>query len=102
MTDISSGFLDPGDNKNADRDDLPMTQVNDDEVEAHRRGAAEGGGDASTEGDPGATEKPDGLGSDGTIPNEPGGVGVGAGAPSTFEPEEDVEAARRRDDRSTP
>jgi hypothetical protein len=43
------------------------------------------------------TEKPDGLGSEGTIPNEPGSVGVGAGEPTTFEPEEDPEAAARRD-----
>jgi hypothetical protein len=43
------------------------------------------------------TEKPEGLGSEGTIPNEPGSVGVGAGEPTTFEPEEDPEAAARRD-----
>lgn len=36
MTDISSGFQDPGDNKDADRDDIPMTQVDDDEVARHR------------------------------------------------------------------
>jgi hypothetical protein len=35
MTDISNGFLDPGDNKDADRDDLPMTQVDDEEVQSH-------------------------------------------------------------------
>lgn len=39
-----------------------------------------------------------GLGSEGTIPDEPGGVGVGAGEPTTFEPEEDPEAAANRDD----
>jgi hypothetical protein len=39
-----------------------------------------------------------GLGSDGTIPDEPGSVGVGAGEPTTFEPEEDPEAASNRDD----
>lgn len=48
------------------------------------------------------TEKRDhhdgGLGSDGTIPDEPGSVGVGAGEPTTFEPEEDPEAATNRDD----
>lgn len=44
------------------------------------------------------TKKEGGLGSEGTIPNEPGGVGVGAGEPTTFEPEEDPEAAAHRDD----
>ena len=44
------------------------------------------------------TTKRDGLGSEGTIPNEPGSVGVGAGEPTTFEPEEDPEAAANRDD----
>lgn len=93
MTDISSGFSNPGDDENADRtDDLPATEDADGEADARH-------GDAV---DPHAgTKKPDGLGSGGTIPNVPGGVGVGAGAPTTFEPEEDVEAARRRDDRST-
>jgi hypothetical protein len=43
------------------------------------------------------TKKERGLGSEGTIPNEPGGIGVGAGEPTTFEPEEDPEAAARRD-----
>lgn len=126
MTDISSGFIDPGDDKNADRKDLPMTQVDEEEVDAQRgeavdapsgQGAGIGGeptrlpaggeprdarDESSTPAAEGAdgTEKPDGLGSDGTIPNVPGGVGVGAGAPTTFEPEEDIEAARRRDDRS--
>ena len=38
-----------------------------------------------------------GRGTDGTIPDEPGSVGVGAGEPTTFEPEEDPEAAARRD-----
>ncbi|MRG60010.1 hypothetical protein GE115_09030 [Agromyces sp. CFH 90414] len=38
-----------------------------------------------------------GLGGDGTIPDDPGGVGVGAGEPTTFEPEEDPEAAGNRD-----
>ena len=50
-------------------------------------------GDSGSEG----TKKPGGLGSEGTIPNEPGGVGVGAGEPTTFEPEEDPEAAAQRD-----
>jgi hypothetical protein len=43
------------------------------------------------------TKKDGGLGSEGTIPNEPGSVGVGAGEPTTFEPEEDPEAAAQRD-----
>jgi hypothetical protein len=43
------------------------------------------------------TKKDKGLGTDGTIPNEPGSVGVGAGEPTTFEPEEDLEAAAHRD-----
>lgn len=47
--------------------------------------------------DPEGTKKQDGLGSEGTIPNEPGSVGVGAGEPTTFEPEEDPEAAAQRD-----
>ncbi|MEV1129207.1 hypothetical protein [Agromyces sp. NPDC049794] len=38
-----------------------------------------------------------GLGTDGTIPDEPGSVGVGAGEATTFEPEEDPEAASNRD-----
>jgi hypothetical protein len=36
VTDISTGFQDPGDNKDADRDRIPMTQVDDEEVEKHR------------------------------------------------------------------
>lgn len=42
------------------------------------------------------TKKEDGLGSEGTIPSGGQGVGVGAGEPSTFEPEEDPEAAAGR------
>ncbi|MGX5771369.1 hypothetical protein ACWKWN_11505 [Microbacterium trichothecenolyticum] len=39
------------------------------------------------------TAKPGGLGPDGTIPNDPGGVAAGhTGEPSTFEPEEDEQA----------
>lgn len=38
-----------------------------------------------------ATKKADGLGADGTIPNEPDGLGATTGEPSTFEPEEDEE-----------
>jgi hypothetical protein len=41
-----------------------------------------------------------GLGADGTIPSEPGSVGVGAGEATTFEPEEDPRAARNRDPES--
>ncbi|HAQ59262.1 MAG TPA: hypothetical protein DCR63_01985 [Microbacterium sp.] len=41
-----------------------------------------------------ATAKPGGLGTDGTIPDEPGGVAAGlTGTRSTFEPEEDEEAS---------
>ena len=37
-----------------------------------------------------ATPKADGIGKDGTIPNDPGGVAAGhTGTSSTFEPEED-------------
>jgi len=43
------------------------------------------------------TTKDGGLGSEGTIPSEPGSVGVGAGEPTTFEPEEDPDAAAERD-----
>ncbi|WP_159606175.1 hypothetical protein [Agromyces humi] len=53
--------------------------------------------DASAHHDPEGTKKPDGLGGEGTIPNEPDGVGVGAGEPTTFEPEEDPDAASQRD-----
>ena len=57
--------------------------------------------DASGTRDDGTSErgaaKDDGLGQDGTIPSEPGSVGVGAGEPTTFEPEEDPDAAARRD-----
>ena len=42
-------------------------------------------------------DRKNGLGADGTIPDEPGSVGVGAGEATTFEPEEDPEAARNRD-----
>jgi hypothetical protein len=53
---------------------------------------------SDTAGTPGdGTKKEDGLGSEGTIPNEPGSVGVGAGEPTTFEPEEDPDAAAQRD-----
>ncbi|MET0782924.1 hypothetical protein [Orlajensenia leifsoniae] len=37
--------------------------------------------------------KPDGLGGDGTIPNHPGGIGVGVGDESHFNPEEDAPEA---------
>ena len=40
-----------------------------------------------------ATEKPGGLGQDGTIPPSPDGVAAGhTGTASTFEPEEDEQA----------
>jgi hypothetical protein len=38
-----------------------------------------------------------GLGTEGTIPDDPDGVAVGAGEATTFEPEEDPEVAARRD-----
>ncbi|MDQ0893585.1 hypothetical protein [Agromyces ramosus] len=53
---------------------------------------------SDTAGNPGdGTKKEGGLGSDGTIPSEPGTVGIGAGEPTTFEPEEDPDAAAQRD-----
>lgn len=36
MTNISTGDVSPGDNRDRDRTDLPMTQVDDDEVAKHR------------------------------------------------------------------
>lgn len=40
-----------------------------------------------------ATEKPDGLGRDGTIPSHPDGIAAGhTGEKSNFEPEEDEDA----------
>jgi hypothetical protein len=52
------------------------------------------GPDVETEAADGdATKKPGGLGGDGTIPNDPDGVGAGhTGTASTFEPEEDEDA----------
>jgi hypothetical protein len=39
------------------------------------------------------TPKPDGLGDDGTIPNDPNGIALGhTGTASSFEPEEDEDA----------
>ena len=39
------------------------------------------------------TEKPDGIGQDGTIPSDPKGVAAGhTGTESTFEPEEEEQA----------
>ena len=35
MTDISTGNIDPGDNKDADRKNLPMTQLDEDEIGKH-------------------------------------------------------------------
>jgi len=55
----------------------------------------DGANEDSTDED--GTAKNDGLGQEGTIPSEPGSVGVGAGEPTTFEPEEDPDAAARRD-----
>jgi len=45
---------------------------------------------AAAENDSDGTTKPDGLGEDGTIPNEPDGIAVGhQGDDSHFNPEED-------------
>ncbi|MGC5170528.1 hypothetical protein ACPW96_02100 [Micromonospora sp. DT81.3] len=53
---------------------------------------AVGSGSGPSEDDE-ATEKPGGLGEDGTIPSNPNGVAAGhTGEQSTFEPEEDEEA----------
>lgn len=53
-------------------------------------GAAKGERGAT---DPAGTEKPGGLGQDGTIPADPSGVAAGhTGEVSTFEPEEDEAA----------
>ncbi|RWZ64682.1 hypothetical protein ELQ92_08065 [Labedella populi] len=56
-----------------------------------------GSADESTAKDPvndsEGTPKPDGLGSEGTIPNDPDGIAAGhTGTASTFEPEEDQHA----------
>jgi hypothetical protein len=51
------------------------------------------GTDQPSEDEAEGTPKPDGLGQDGTIPNEPDGVAAGhTGEMSTFEPEEDEAA----------
>jgi hypothetical protein len=39
---------------------------------------------------PDGESKPDGLGSDGTIPNHPGGLAEGVGESTHFNPEEDA------------
>ncbi len=46
------------------------------------------------------TKTGSGLGSEGTIPDNPTGVGIGVGEPTTFEPEEDPEAAAGQDGRT--
>lgn len=43
------------------------------------------------------TQKADGLGGDGTIPNEPDGLGATTGEPSTFEPEEGEPTEREQE-----
>lgn len=49
---------------------------------------------ASTETDSEGTREPNGLGQDGTIPNDPDGVAAGhTGTASTFEPEEDEQSS---------
>jgi hypothetical protein len=51
------------------------------------------GAGGSREGDAHGEEKEDGLGQDGTIPDDPKGVAAGfTGEPSNFEPEEDEQA----------
>lgn len=47
MTDISTGNLDP-DDRDADRDKLPMTQVDDEEVAKHSGTATEAPGGQGT------------------------------------------------------
>lgn len=47
----------------------------------HQHDQQQGNGDDGT-------KKADGLGGDGTIPNEPDGLGATTGEASTFEPEE--------------
>ena len=55
--------------------------------------AGEGANASGASDDDTATEKPGGLGEDGTIPSNPNGVAAGhTGEQSTFEPEEDEEA----------
>lgn len=64
MTDISTGGLDP-ENRDADRNDLPMTQLQEDEVTSHR-----------------------------TTPEAPEGQGVGIGGePTRLPPESDESTA---------
>ena len=62
-------------------------------TERNDRQPAEGGQQPTESDEVIATEKPSGLGEDGTIPPEPGGVAAGhTGTRSNFEPEEDEEA----------
>jgi hypothetical protein len=65
VTDISTGELDPGDNKDADRKHLPMTQLQDDEIAAHRT----------------------------DVDDAPAGEGVGIGGEPTRLPDDDDSAA---------
>lgn len=46
MTNISTGDVSPGDNRDRDRKNLPMTQVDEEEVAQHRTG-----GDQAPEGE---------------------------------------------------
>jgi len=63
------------------------------DIETTNDSATEGANESGASDDDTATEKPDGLGEDGTIPSNPNGVAAGhTGAQSTFEPEEDEEA----------
>lgn len=58
-----------------------------------RSGSSESKADATSADTADGEEKSDGLGQDGTIPDEPDGVAAGhTGEPSSFEPEEDEQA----------
>jgi hypothetical protein len=58
--------------------------------------------DNMSAGNTGAEEKPEGLGSDGTIPNTENGIAIGHDPEgSTFEPEEDAAADDAIDDALT-
>ncbi|HEX5858762.1 MAG TPA: hypothetical protein VFY91_11700 [Microbacterium sp.] len=66
--------------------DAGSDPIEDGSLEAFDIGGTDGGQEQSS-------EKPGGLGEDGTIPSDPRGVAAGhTGEQSTFEPEEDEEA----------
>jgi len=67
--------------------------MSDDTIPFNEDASLEGPDVETSAADGDATEKPGGLGSDGTIPSDPDGVGAGhTGTASTFEPEEDEDA----------